>query len=132
MLSPVKLPIVMTAVLAALLAVPASAPAARSVPQGFFGVMYDHGIEQAPDDVQDPQWDLMASSGVETVRTVFDWGEAQRDGRGSAIDFARTDGIVRRAALRNLDVLPVVLYAPRWARAYRTASPRRRSDAATT
>lgn len=131
MLTPMKLPIVMTAVLVALLAVPASAPAARSVPQGFFGVMFDHGVERAPDSVQDPQWDLMASSGVESVRTVFVWGEAQQDGRGSPIDFTFSDGIVRRAALRNLAVLPVVLYAPRWARAYKnrfTSPPKRRSD----
>ena len=45
--------------------------------------------------------------------------EAQRDGRGSPISFAQTDPVVRRAALRNIDVLPVVFYAPRWARAYR-------------
>jgi hypothetical protein len=124
----------LTAIAAALavllLAVP-SASAARSVPQGFFGVMYDHGIEKARDDVQDAQWDLMASSGVETVRTVFDWAEAQPGGRGTPIDFGRTDGVVQRAAQRNLEVLPIVFYAPRWARAYRnrfTSPPKRRSD----
>jgi polysaccharide biosynthesis protein PslG len=119
------------AALAALLVAAPVAPAARTVPQGFFGVMYDHGIEKASDDVQDGQWDLMASSGVETVRTVFDWGEAQPRGRGSEFDFERTDGVVRRAALRNLDVLPVVFYAPKWARAYRnrfTSPPKSRSD----
>jgi len=64
----VKRAIAVAAALAALLiAVPAAS--ARSVPQGFFGVMYDHGIERASDGVQDEQWDLMASSGVETVRT---------------------------------------------------------------
>jgi hypothetical protein len=73
----------------------------------------------------------MASSGVETVRTVFDWGEAQPRGRGSEFRFGRTDGIVRRAALRNVDLLPVVFYAPKWARAYRnrfTSPPKSRSD----
>jgi hypothetical protein len=113
-----------------LLAVP-GASAARSVPQGFFGVMYDNGIEKARDDVQDAQWDLMASSGVETVRTVFDWAEAQPGGRGTPIDFGRTDGVVQRAAMRNLEVLPIVFYAPRWARAYRgrfTSPPKRRAD----
>ena len=38
---------------------------------------------------------------------------------------------MRRAALRNMDVLPIVFYAPRWARAYRnrfTSPPKRRSD----
>ena len=121
------------AVVAALAALLLAAPAApaRSVPQGFFGVMYDGGIEKSAEDVQDGQWDLMASSGVETVRTVFDWSEAQPGGRGTPFDFTRTDGFVRRAALRNLNLLPVVFYAPRWARAYRnrfTSPPKKRSD----
>jgi hypothetical protein len=117
--------------LALLLLAAPLASAQRSVPQGFFGVMYDHGVEKAPGDVQDAQWDLMASSGVETVRVVFDWGEAQPQGRGSAFRFDRSDGMVRRAALRNLEVLPIVFYAPRWARAYRsrfTSPPENRSD----
>jgi polysaccharide biosynthesis protein PslG len=119
------------AALAALLVAVPGVAAQRTVPQGFFGVMYDNGIEKAPDHVQDPQWDLMASSGVETVRTVFNWAEAQPDGRGSPFEFERTDGVVRRAALRNLDVLPIVFYSPRWARAYRnrfTSPPKSRSD----
>ncbi len=126
-----RLSIAVIAALAALLVAAPLAGAARSVPQGFFGVMYDNGIEKAADEVQDSQWDLMASSGVETVRTVFDWGEAQPQGRGTAFNFARTDGIVRRAALRNVDVLPVVFYAPRWARAFRnrfTSPPARPAD----
>jgi hypothetical protein len=123
-----------TAVVAALAALLLAAPpalAARAAPQGFFGVMYDHGIERASDEVQDAQWDLMASSGVESVRTVFDWADAQPDGRGSPFKFDQTDGVVRRAALRNIDVLPVVFYAPKWARAYRnrfTSPPAKRAD----
>ncbi len=91
-----RLPIAVVAALAALLVAAPQARGARSVPQGFFGVMYDHGIEKAADEVQDAQWDLMASSGVETVRTVFDWGGAQPGGRGTAFNFERTDGVVRR------------------------------------
>jgi hypothetical protein len=119
------------AALAALAVVVPAASAARSVPQGFFGVMYDHGVETAPDSDQDAQWDAMASSGVETVRTVFDWSAAQPGGRGTEFNFDRSDGVVRRAALRNLDVLPVVIYSPKWARAYRnrfTSPPKSRSD----
>jgi hypothetical protein len=126
----VKPVVAVVAALAALLLAAPAAPA-RSVPQGFFGVMYDGGIEKSADDVQDGQWDLMASSGVETVRTVFDWSEAQPGGRGTPFDFTRTDGFVGRAALRNLNLLPVVFYAPRWARAYRnrfTSPPKNRSD----
>ena len=58
--------IAVTAALAALLVAVPGASAQRSVPQGFFGVMYDHGIEKASDADQNEQWDLMASSGVET------------------------------------------------------------------
>ena len=51
---------IVAAVAALLLAAPLAQ--ARSIPQGFYGVMYDHGITRAPSDVQDAQWDLMASS----------------------------------------------------------------------
>ena len=126
----VKLSAAIVAALAALL-VAAPLAEARTVPQGFYGVMYDHGVTRAPDDVQDAQWDLMASSGVESVRTVFNWADAQPDGRGSAISFAETDPVVRRAALRNVSLLPIVFYAPPWGRAYRgrfTSPPKQRSD----
>ncbi|HKP21424.1 MAG TPA: hypothetical protein VJT68_07895 [Thermoleophilaceae bacterium] len=126
-----RLRVAVLAALAAVLVVVPAASAARTVPQGFYGVMYDHGIEKASDESQDEAWDRMASSGVETVRTVFDWSEAQPRGRGSDFDFGRTDGVVRRAALRNLDVLPVVMYSPKWARAYRnrfTSPPKDRND----
>jgi hypothetical protein len=127
----VKPLIAVTAALAALLVAVPGASAQRSVPQGFFGVMYDHGIEKASDADQNEQWDLMASSGVETVRTVFNWADAQPGGRGTEFNFEGTDDIVRRAALRNQDVLPIVFYAPPWARAYRrrfTSPPKNRSD----
>ena len=44
-----KVPIAVVAALAALLVAAPQAGAARSVPQGFFGVMYDNGIEKAAD-----------------------------------------------------------------------------------
>ena len=81
--------------------------------------------------MQDSQWDLMASSGVESVRTVFNWADAQPGGRGTPFEFGATDAVVRRASLRNLSVLPIVFYAPPWARAYRgrfTSPPKQRSD----
>src|SRR5262245_34186806 len=81
--------------------------AARTLPQGFQGVMWDHGVRNAPGDVQDAQWDLMAESGVESVRTVFTWAAAQPN-RGAAFDFSETDPVVGRAAQRNITLLPVV------------------------
>jgi hypothetical protein len=126
----VRILIAVAAALAVLLLAAPVAGAARTVPQGFFGVMWDQEVTRAADDVQDAQWDLMASSGVESVRTVFNWAAAQPS-RGGEISFAQTDPVVRRAATRNVAVLPVVFYAPAWARAYRnrfTSPPRNRSD----
>jgi hypothetical protein len=126
----VKPVIAVIAAIAALLAAAPLAQGARSVPEGFYGVMWDRAVTLAPPGVQDSQWDLMASSGVESVRTVFSWADAQPR-RGTPISFVDTDPVVRRAALRNASVLPVVFYAPPWARAYRrrfTSPPKKRND----
>jgi hypothetical protein len=94
------------------------------------GTVLDGDAVDAPDAAQDSQWGLMASSGVANVRTSFSWAEAQpRAGR--PFDFSRSDRIVRLAAAHGLSVLPVVQYAPAWARAYRTrpsSPPRREAD----
>jgi hypothetical protein len=57
----------------------------------------------------------MASSGVETARVVFSWADAQPD-EGGPIDFGRTDALVAGAVGHGIDLLPVVIYAPGWAR----------------
>jgi hypothetical protein len=112
------------ALAALLVAAPAADAGTRLVPYGFFGVMWDQGVSQASDEVQDAQWDLMAESGVESVRTVFNWAVAQRRS-DDAFNFEVTDGVVRRAAQHGIGVLPVVNYAPVWARAFpsRETSP---------
>jgi hypothetical protein len=119
--------ILLLAVLATLVAA-APASAARSVPHGFVGVHWSYEVAGAPAAAQDVQWDLMAASGVESVRTDFSWASAQRR-RGEPFDLSQTDALVRRAALRNIELLPVVHEAPRWARAYkrRPKSPPRRN-----
>ena len=53
----------------------------------------------------------MRSSGVEAVRTAFDWRAAQPDENGP-IDFAPMDAVVAAAAQRGLPVLPVVHRTP--------------------
>ena len=47
----------------------------------------------------DAEWDLMATSGAEAVRTAFYWPSAQPDGDAPP-DLAHLDGVVlrRRAA----------------------------------
>jgi hypothetical protein len=98
-----------------LCATPASA-APRKVPRGFHGVTLDRDVAEASGRVQRSHARLMARSGVESVRTVFNWGQAQAAGPGFT-DFLRTDRVVARAARHRIDVLPVVMYAPQWARA---------------
>jgi hypothetical protein len=96
--------------------VPASAAQARrSVPQGFFGTVLDGGVLRAPANVQDAQWARMAASGVESVRAVFSWAALQRS-EGSPPDFSATDRVVAGASAHGISVLPVVIYAPAWAR----------------
>ena len=113
----------------ATLALAAPASAARSVPHGFVGVTGAR-VASAPADAQDAQWDVMASSGIESVRADFSWPTMQGR-RGEPLDFTRSDALVRRATLRNVSLLPVVNEAPRWARAYKRrekSPPRLNSD----
>jgi hypothetical protein len=69
----------------------------------------------------------MQASGVEHVRPVVYWADAQPHKPGSALpsgwtmgrnnvptDFHRTDRIFAEAARQGISVLPVVLRAPRW------------------
>jgi len=92
------------------------AAAQRDVPQGFFGVNYDADIAQhGPRSVQDSEFDLQARSGVETARVVFSWAQAQPENRRTN-DWSATDATVTRAAAHGIDLLPVVIEAPRWAR----------------
>src|SRR3954447_10487121 len=95
------------------LLLPATASAApRNVPQGWLGVVAD-GPMTAPGFPQ-PEWDLLAGSGAEAVRTAFYWRDIQPAGPAGA-DFSRTDPVVLAAAQRGLSVLPVVQGTPVWA-----------------
>src|SRR5215207_746211 len=111
-------------------AIPAADAAARSVPQGFYGVMWDRAVAEAPAAEQEAQWALMARSGVESVRTVFLWSSAQPEA-GKAPDFAATDLLVGLAARHNIKLLPIVRSTPVWAargRYEHGSPPRRISD----
>ncbi len=111
--------------LVALLAVCAiaapAAPAAaapRKAPPSFFGVMFDGALRGAPLETQQDQFDLMARSGVESVRWVMSW-EGMQFVPGGRFDYDAPDRTVRLAAERNMTVLPVLLHAPRFARLYK-------------
>lgn len=101
-------------VLALLVAAAPAEAAKRRVPQGFFGVMYDRDITRAPASQQDAHASLMARAGVESVRTVFSWAEAQPV--PGPPDFSAIDAQVARFTRRGHSLLPVVLETPRWAR----------------
>ena len=91
--------------------------APRKVPRDFYGVMYDGALAGAPLETQSKQFDLMARSGVESVRTVISWNGVQPF-QGSEFNFKGTDPTVLLAAERGMSVLPVLLFAPPWARVF--------------
>ena len=106
-----------------------SPAAARSVPQGFAGMHIEGELVEGTRDL-DGELGLMVSAGVESVRTAFTWSQAQpypiweavpeeergrfRDVGGVPTDFSATDRLVRAAAARHLQLLPVVIEAPPW------------------
>jgi hypothetical protein len=103
------------ALVGALLAAPATADAAkRKVPRHFFGAMWDREVSEGKDSVQKRGWTSMARNGVESSRVVFSWYLAQPS--PGVTTYRRTDPAVRHAALHGIDLLPVVTYAPDWAR----------------
>ena len=107
----------LTALALLVLLVPASAGAAkRSVPQGFYAVNWDSEIsENAPAALEDQEWARMARSGVEATRTSFVWATAQPEPNGP-INFTRTDRVVTLATRHGIELLPIVILAPPWAR----------------
>ena len=102
-------------VLLALLGVAPSAEAAkRKVPFGFFGTYFNNvQAERISDAELDAQMATMAASGVESVRYAVTW--VSMEPLQGAYNFAAFDRVMAAAARHNLDVLPVVLYTPRWA-----------------
>jgi hypothetical protein len=116
----------------ATLVLAAPAVAART-PAGFFGVVWDGDVATAPAAMQDAQWRLMADTGVRSVRTVFSWDAAQ-PAPDQPPGFAATDPLVARAAANGIELLPIVMYAPAWARedpANGASPPARPDDYAT-
>jgi hypothetical protein len=111
---------------------PAPAKPIPKVPQGFVGVNTDGPVYPDTDDHVDlaQQLGLMASSGVQNIRVVFDWAQAQPyaswndvpagqssqyvDVGGIPTKFGALDQIVGLAAQRGLTMLPVVVNSPAW------------------
>jgi hypothetical protein len=118
------------AVLVALAATTCAVAAmAQAAPGRFFGVVYDREVSVAGAATQDPQFTLMRKTGVRTLRSVFSWA-AMQPSADQAPNFADTDALVARAARNDIEILPIVMYAPEWARLDpgNDASPPRNPD----
>jgi hypothetical protein len=109
-----RISLVLGLALAALL-LGAGTASARNVPRDFYGTVLDGDVLSAPADVLAAQWPRMATSGVETARVVFSWSDAQPVA-GAPVDFSHIDPLVAGATAHGIDLLPVVIYAPPWAR----------------
>jgi hypothetical protein len=111
-----------------------AAAAPRQVPPGFLGVVADGPLVDGtlrPAQV-DREFNQMVVTGVESVRVVFYWDEAQpypdaahvppsrasrfQDVEGVPTDFTSLDAMIARTTARGLAILAVVLRAPAWAR----------------
>jgi hypothetical protein len=119
--------------LALALVAPAQADAKRprKVPANFFGTVADGPLTENPAVDFAAQLDTMVTSGVQTMRTVFNWSGSQpyqtfdevpaeqrdrfRDENGVPTDYSKIDAVVLAAAQRRIAVLPVVQIAPMWA-----------------
>jgi len=110
--------IALAVIAATLFAAASTAEAATPrAPKGFFGVMWDRAAMDGRPVDADAQWARMSRSGVESVRVVFSWAQAQPEA-GMQPDFTQIDAKVELAARNGIDLLPVVLYTPDWAATY--------------
>ncbi len=115
------LPLLLAALLAGLMSAPGAGARARqhrpgstaATPSGFVGMNLDGPLLQRGVNLA-PVFDRMEASGVQSVRTTFNWDTAQPVA-GGPLDFHQSDRIVALAAARDMTVLPVVMYCPPWA-----------------
>ncbi len=115
---------------AALLSLPVAAAQAR-VPAGFVGADVNGPLLTLSAPRLSHEFDVMAQSGVETVRADFFWAVAQpypsfaqvppaqlgrfENVNGVPTDFSASDRIVQLASARGMTILPTVSVAPAWA-----------------
>jgi hypothetical protein len=127
----VILPAVLVALGAPTLAFGRSLPG-TPVPRGFVGVNVDGPMVVPNGGVNlSSQFNLIRSSGVQSIHVVFSWSDAQPYASWSSVpagqqggfmngaggiptSFAATDQVVTLAAARGMSVLPTVMNAPTW------------------
>jgi hypothetical protein len=89
--------------------------AKRKVPFGFFGTVYNVEADRPShsEASREQQVDLMARSGVESMRVFLAWPAIQTG--PSTYNWAHTDRVVAAAARHRISVLGNVLGTPQWA-----------------
>src|SRR3954453_7619158 len=119
-------PMRIATLIAVVAAVCAVAAPAQAAPKRFFGVVYDREVSVSSSATQDAQFTGMRKNGVGTVRSVFSWAAIQ-PAADQPPNFTDTDALVARAARNDIEILPIVMYAPAWARLFprKAASPPR-------
>jgi hypothetical protein len=101
--------------IAAITLAPAAAVAQRTLPPGFWGANWNFEVTASAPQMQALNWARMAASGVESQRALFLWSAAQPS-RGGPFDFSASDALVTLAVSHGIQLLPVVAFAPGWAR----------------
>jgi hypothetical protein len=108
----------------------ADAKRIKKVPSNFMGVVTDGPVLENPAIDLGSEMGRMVRNGVQTTRTVFNWGLAQpyasfddvppdqvdryRDEGGVPTDYSEIDRQMTESAKKHISVLPIVLVAPRW------------------
>src|SRR4051812_5148758 len=107
--------IVVVCLVLGVLALPTAAGAATSVPSRFFGTNWDADISKnAPPALQDQEWKRMHDSGVKATRAPVEWAATETS--PGVYDWSKVDRLVQLATENDIELLPVVLYAPPWDR----------------
>jgi hypothetical protein len=101
------------ALLACAVAAPAALAADRRAPEGFLGVVADRAALDGRVPLE-RHLRRMAANGAEAVGLAFPWLHVEAE--PGTLDFSELDARVRAAVRAGLDVHPVVIAAPMWAR----------------
>ena len=103
----------LAALVAATVAATPAQAAKRKVPFGFFGTVLQPDTASVSDAALEGQMNLMARSGVESVRAIIPWSTVEAS--PGVYNWERMDRLVATAANHRLALLANVLDAPAWA-----------------
>ena len=87
--------------------------AKRKVPFGFFGTVFNVEADRSSDLAREQQMDLMARSGVESLRVFMAWPDIEP--KQGTYNWGHTDRVVGSAARHGISILGNVLATPTWA-----------------